>query len=224
MNRKEFLEKYDKDSSKSIMEHNKVKIPYYVTLSRIKLCIYPQVFDPTWRFSTRSLIKNIKINKEDSVLDMGTGSGILSIFSMKKGASKVVSVDINDNALKCAKFNFKTNRVMDKIELRKSNLFSKVGKQKFDVIIFNSPQRTIKPKNIFERSFFDYKMGTINRFIINAKKFLKSGGRIYISYGKAGEMEKLEKLMKLEGYKVKVIDVIKYGIRLYVVYELTLNV
>jgi methylase of polypeptide subunit release factors len=223
MNRKDFLAKYDKDSRESIAEVNKIKKPYHVRINGIRLCIFPQVFDPTWRLSSKSLLNTIKINEGDKVLDIGTGSGILSIFAIKKGASKAVGVDISKPALECAKFNVKLNKMSNKITIKASNLFSNAGNQKFDVILFNSPQRTIKPKTTLEKAFFDYKMRTISSFISNAKKFLNKNGRIYISYGKAGEMEKLEKLIKIKGYKMRILKKFKLGIRLYVVYELALK-
>jgi len=52
-------------------------------------------------------------------------------------------------------------------------------------------------------------MRTISSFISNAKKFLNKNGRIYISYGKAGEMEKLEKLIKIKGYKMRILKKFK---------------
>ncbi len=223
MDRREFLSKYDKDTAESIKEANKIKKPYYVKVNKIKLCIFPKVFDPSWRVSSKSLLKTITIKRGEKVLDMGTGSGILSIFAIKNGASNAVGVDISGPALQCARFNVKLNGMTDKIQIKKSSLFSNVGNQKFDVILFNSPQRTIKPKTTLEKAFFDYRMKTISDFISNAKKFLADSGRIYISYGKAGEIDKLEKLIKAEGYKMRIVKKFRLGIRLYVVYELRLS-
>jgi release factor glutamine methyltransferase len=220
MDRKQFLEKYDKDTIESIKEASKISKPYYVRVNGIKLCIFPEVFDPSWRVSSKSLLKTIKIKKGERVLDIGTGSGILSIFSVKKGAYGALGVDISKPALECARFNIKLNGMEDKIEIRASDLFSNIGNRKFDVILFNSPQRTVKPKTTLEKAFFDYRMRTISRFVSDAKRFLYPNGRIYISYGKAGEIGRLEKLIKVHGYKMKILRRFRLGIRLYVVYEL----
>lgn len=59
-------------------------------------------------------------------------------------------------------------------------------------------------------------------FVTGAKKYLNSNGRVYMSYGKAGEMDKLEKLMKSLGYKIKITEKLKLGERIYVVYQLML--
>ena len=45
----------------------------------------------------------------DSVLDVGTGSGILSIAALRLGASKVLALDVDLVAVKAARENFRAN-------------------------------------------------------------------------------------------------------------------
>nr|WP_228288126.1 50S ribosomal protein L11 methyltransferase [Thermosipho ferrireducens] len=70
----------------------------------------------------------------DVVLDLGCGSGILSILAKKMGAGRVVAVDNDPLAVEVAKENAKKNGV--DIEIRQSDLFSNVT-GKFDLIISN---------------------------------------------------------------------------------------
>ena len=78
------------------------------------------------------LLKSVipKYVKSKSVLDMGSGSGILAETAINSKAKSVLAADINIESIKI--LNSK------KIPCIKSNLFSKVNK-KFDVIIFNPP-------------------------------------------------------------------------------------
>lgn len=69
----------------------------------------------TTRLCLRALGKNLK--KDDSVLDLGCGSGILGIAARKLGAASVVSVDIDETAVKTAKENFGINEVLDEKSL-----------------------------------------------------------------------------------------------------------
>ncbi|HEY4485309.1 MAG TPA: 50S ribosomal protein L11 methyltransferase [Nitrospiria bacterium] len=55
-----------------------------------------------------------------SLLDIGTGSGILAIAAAKLGARRVIAVEIDPDALSAAKRNVKLNRVENRITLRKS--------------------------------------------------------------------------------------------------------
>ena len=86
------------------------------------------------------------ISEGDTVLDMGTGCGILAVIASKK-ARRVVATDLNPNAVECAKHNAKVNRAASKIEVRLGDLFGPILKtEKFDVILFNAPYLPSKPE------------------------------------------------------------------------------
>lgn len=72
--------------------------------------------------------------KNKTLLDIGSGSGILGIYAKKNGAKSIDAVDIDENALKICKENFSLNDVEAKIY--ESNLFSEVS-GKFDIICAN---------------------------------------------------------------------------------------
>jgi len=70
-----------------------------------------------------------------SVLDVGTGSGILSIAAARMGAREVWGLDIDDAAVANARENIMRNRVSDVVRLRKARI-GEVRKE-FDVIVAN---------------------------------------------------------------------------------------
>lgn len=70
--------------------------------------------------------------KPMSVLDVGTGSGILAIAASKLGASQV---DISDEAVTAAKENIALNNI-DNIDVRKANLLKDID-EKYDLIVAN---------------------------------------------------------------------------------------
>ncbi|MDC0243147.1 methyltransferase, partial [Marine Group III euryarchaeote] len=72
----------------------------------------------------------------DSVLEIGCGSGIISIHLAKKG-NNVTSIDINPKAVKATKLNAEKNQVH--LEVLESNMFQKVKGRKFDSIVCNPP-------------------------------------------------------------------------------------
>lgn len=57
-----------------------------------------------------------------SVLDVGTGTGVLSIAAAKLGADKVIAVDLDAVAVQSAKLNVKLNHVQDVVNVRQNNL------------------------------------------------------------------------------------------------------
>ena len=72
----------------------------------------------------------------DTVVDVGTGTGILSIACAKLGAESVLALDLDPVAVQVARENIKLNGVGHKIEVRANDLLKGVD-QKFDVIVAN---------------------------------------------------------------------------------------
>jgi len=73
--------------------------------------------------------------KEDEVLDLGCGSGILSIVASKLGASEITAIDIDEESIKASKENFEMN-VVKNVTLLQGNLRDIYSKQP-DLIVAN---------------------------------------------------------------------------------------
>jgi HemK-related putative methylase len=103
--------------------------------------VIPSVFNPkvprTGEFLS-SVLDAKTVSREFSVLDMGTGSGVCAVFAAKH-ATRVVAVDINPAAVRCAGINVLLNGVEDKVEVRQGDLFSPVAGEQFDLVLFNPP-------------------------------------------------------------------------------------
>lgn len=97
------------------------------------LVINPGVYPPS--DDTELMLGTMTVHPGETVLDMGTGSGILAISAALHGGI-VTAVDISDSALEWARRNAERNNV--EIHTIKSCLFERV-KGTFDVILFNPP-------------------------------------------------------------------------------------
>ena len=75
-------------------------------------------------------------NKSDNVLDIGCGSGILSIAAVLLGAENAIGVDIDDAAVRVARENAVMNNVSDKTQYIHGDLAEKVS-GKFDIVCAN---------------------------------------------------------------------------------------
>ena len=71
-----------------------------------------------------------------SVLDIGTGSGILAIAAAKLGAKKVSAVDLDEIAVKVCEENIKLNGMQEKIDVFCGNLTENIH-AKYDIIMAN---------------------------------------------------------------------------------------
>jgi len=122
----------------------------------------------TTRLCIEQIIKHLDEGME--VLDMGCGSGILSIAAILLGAKDVVGIDIDENSVRIAKENAALNNIYnDRFEVYCGNvtgdekLQEKIGSNKYDMIAVNIIAQVI--------------MGMSNTF----PKFLKRGGLVVAS-------------------------------------------
>lgn len=76
-----------------------------------------------------------------SVLDVGTGTGIMAIYASKLGAKSVLATDISDDAIKCAISNIARNNV--DVAVIKNDLTNGIT-DRYDVIIANLPMTMIR--------------------------------------------------------------------------------
>lgn len=112
----------------------------YVDFYGYKINVNEDVLIP--RYETEYLLeKVINISKKIfsnkiNILDIGTGSGAISIVLKDKLNSMVTGCDISDKALKMALNNAKINNL--NINYVKSDIFSNIN-GKFDVIVSNPP-------------------------------------------------------------------------------------
>jgi len=78
-----------------------------------------------------------------TVLDVGTGSGILSIAAHKLGARKIVAVDLDPVAIESARENARANGVQEGIDFRIGSLGGVM--RRFDIVVANLlPQEILK--------------------------------------------------------------------------------
>ncbi|KNF09356.1 ribosomal protein L11 methyltransferase PrmA [Gottschalkia purinilytica] len=82
----------------------------------------------------RELEKHVK--SDHVIVDVGCGSGILSVAAAKLGAKKVIGVDLDELAIKVSNENKKINNVDDIIDIRHGNLLDVVD-EKADIIVAN---------------------------------------------------------------------------------------
>lgn len=78
--------------------------------------------------------KNLKAG--DRVIDIGSGSGILSMAAVLLGAEKATGVDLDPVAVRVALENVELNNLQDKIEILHGNL-TDVIREKADIVVAN---------------------------------------------------------------------------------------
>jgi HemK-related putative methylase len=141
--------------------------------------VLPQVFNPALFASGRLLAGEIERRQDllppgARVLDLGTGSGIGAIAAAGK-ASAVVAIDINPQAVRCARINAVLNEVEQRVEVRCGDLFAPLRPdERFEVVLFNPPYYRGQPSNALDYAWRS--PDVIERFACGLAGVLAPGG------------------------------------------------
>jgi release factor glutamine methyltransferase len=131
------------------------------------------------------IAEKMRVEEDDTVLDMGTGCGILAVLAAEK-AKSVLAVDVNPYALRCAGMNAENNGVKERIEFRRGDLFQPIKQnERFSLILFNAPYLPSEPdeeKSWIGKAWAGGRNGRkiLDRFVMDAPNFLAAGGRIQL--------------------------------------------
>lgn len=150
------------------------------------------------RPETELLIENaieiFKNHESPNILELGTGSGIISIVLQKELSNPdITAVDISEEALNIAKMNAEKHEISD-IRFVVSDWFSEIMNEKFDLIISNPPyvdRSKLSNEELFgidmepEIALYSENDGTSDlEFIIKkSPDYLKDGGWLILEHG-----------------------------------------
>lgn len=146
------------------------------------------------RVETELLIKTCQnlVNKNSKVLDIGCGTGIISIMLNKLTNCNVDSCDISSEALKIAKAN--SQNLNTNVKFFKSDLFENV-QDKYDLIVSNPPYIPIKEMEKLQKEVKDFEphqalfandeqgIDFYKKIIQNSQKFLNKSGFLAFEIG-----------------------------------------
>jgi release factor glutamine methyltransferase len=138
----------------------------------------------------------IEILKENArVCEVGIGSGCVcvSILHEVKTAS-AIGLDASERALAVAERNAKTHKVLERLELKLSNVFDNLQNEKFDLIVSNPPYISMEEMKTLQREVRDFEpyialtdgkdgLSIVEKIIGNAPNFLKADGVLLMEIG-----------------------------------------
>jgi len=159
--------------------------------------------------------KKISQNKKMKFLDIGCGSGCISLalldyFYFSSG----VAIDVSKEAILNTQLNLKKFNFKDRLKLLRQDVFKFHSTNKFDLIISNPPylklsdyinlDKSIKQYEPKEALIGDSRDGTMfyKKIIVNLKNNLKLGGYFAFEIGDY-QMIKIEKILNINGFRIE---------------------
>ena len=193
----------------------------YVDFFGLKLIVNQNVLipRPETELLVEKIINDISSRENVRILDIGSGSGNISIALSKNiKYSNVLGIDINEKALEVAKQNAENNLVQDNIEFMKFDIkaddITKLGK--FDIIVSNPPYVSSSDYQNLEPELKDYEpnealtdnsdgISFYKKIISSSKILLKNDGKIYFEIGQDQYKEIFDLMEETDFCKIKII-------------------
>ena len=182
------------------------------------ILVLPQVFNPGLFDTSQLLVRTLNarlIPPGSTVLDMGTGSGIGAVFAAQ-WARRVVAVDINPAAARCARINALLNQVDDRVEAHQGDLFAPVQGQQFDVVLFNPPFYRGTPRSALDHAWRS--TDTVERFAAGLRSHLTPNGHALVVLSTDGETDAFLRAFRANHFDIEVVarrDLINETVTIY---------
>ncbi len=165
-----------------------------IPVLRNKIHPYYGTYFPT-RFEHLELFDNWLKRYEGpkkTAIDVGVGSGVLSLQMVKHGFQKVFATDTNPNAIVGLTEFMGDTKLSRKIELDHGNLFGKWEKQT-ELIVFNPPwlPKLHDSSKLDDAIYYDEKL--FPDFFEQAKQRLLLEGKLVLIFSNLGEILELQK-------------------------------
>ena len=171
----------------------------------LELQIKKGVFHPAFFGSSKVFARFLKRQnlQGKKVLEIGCGSGLLSLIAARKGA-EVLAVDINADAVACAKLNAVQNDLS--IQAVPSDLFNALPPQLFDIVLLNPPFFAGAPK---EAPDFAWYAGTnfqfFHRFYAALPTFTSASSQVWMILSETCDLAAIQATAQEKGYLMQQI-------------------
>ncbi|MFW6305639.1 MAG: HemK2/MTQ2 family protein methyltransferase [Candidatus Saliniplasma sp.] len=140
------------------------------------------------------LIELLELNGDERVLEIGCGSGLISLHCASKGC-ETTAVDVSETAVENTFHNAERNGL--KIDAKLSDMFTELSSQ-WDVIIFNPPYLPNEQNLARDIRWDGGERGdeTILDFLSQAPDFLIDEGLVYLIYSDRAPVDRIHKVIE----------------------------
>lgn len=186
----------------------RIRRPVVETIDGVPLLVLPEVLNPVVFRSGAYLARTVAAaacaappRPGARALDMGTGTGASALFAARRGW-RVTAVDLNPQAVRCARINALWNGLEEAIEVREGDLFAPVAGERFDLVVFNPPFFRGEPRGRFDLAW----RGTdvMERFAAGLPEALAPGGRALVLLSTDGDAAGMLRALDASGLAVEV--------------------
>lgn len=185
----------------------------------LRLRVPPGVFHPGLYFSTPVMLRFLATRdlRDKTLLDVGTGSGLLALYAARQGAS-ATALDLHPLAATTARRNAAANGLP--LNVLESDLFEALPPGRpFEVVLVNPPYYPLAPRRIEEHAFYaGEQLEYFQRFFAGLGAVLAPGGHCWMVLSEDCAIERISGIARSFGWGWEtVFERKKWGESLFVV-------
>lgn len=193
--------------------------PRRVHVAGARFVVSSDVFNPRFFATSELMARHLDVGRDDAVLDMGTGSGVLAVVAAR-AAKSVVAIDVNPDAVRCARDNARRNGV--EVDVRGGDLFAPLRpEERFDVILFNPPYMDGEAPDLLGKALHDPGKSIATRFFSGAKQHLEEGGHLRVLYSSIADHRRFLEIAGEHGWAHRVVARERTLFETYFIYRMT---
>ncbi|OUT62370.1 MAG: hypothetical protein CBB71_02140 [Rhodopirellula sp. TMED11] len=178
-----------------------------------ELVQFESVFwEPDDTNSLRDLLLKGNLVDGRRVLEIGTGTGLVSLYCLLGMAKQVVATDINPAAVANARYNAAMMDLEMDFDVRQvppaePGAFTVIKPDEtFDLIISNPPWEDGQVKQPSDHAFYDPQFALMDSILDGLPDHLRLGGRCLLVYGHVPAIKRLLRETEKRGFPAKILD------------------
>lgn len=175
-----------------------------------KLRIFKGVFHPKFFFSSKYFYEFLtnKTLAGKAFLEIGCGSGILSLLALRKGAD-VTALDVDPKAVENTNLNFQRNFTsrQTRFNVLQSDVFSALEKEVFDIIVINPPYYFRKVDVDAQLAWYCGENGEyFEKLFSGLRQYVHDSTQVYMILAENAEISRIKEMATLHGIEFTVVD------------------
>ncbi|WP_310723939.1 50S ribosomal protein L11 methyltransferase [Streptomyces sp. N2A] len=207
------IQDYTRSLERSERARTRADRPDVFTLRGREWELLDEVFAPNYAPSSAvsleflGCFEEVQLPRRGSLLEIGSGTGIVAVMAALMGCDRVVASDINPQAVRNTARNARRHGVADRLRAVYSDLFAALpAHERFDMVFWHSnyvlAPADYRYRTAQECAYVDPGYEAHRRYLAEAPRWTTPGGSAYLHFSSRGDLDVLHGLAEETGRKL----------------------